>query len=89
MQPHTEPAGLLRQNAERGATIIAIGPVTNLMGAVTAATASSAATTASRLVASTRGAPVGWHLARSVEERGEDGVDLAGGQQGGAVAKAG
>ena len=28
-------------------------------------------------------------LARSVEERGEDGVDLVGGQQGGAVAQAG
>jgi hypothetical protein len=31
----------------------------------------------------------GRHLACSVEERGEDGVDLVGGQQGGTVAKAG
>jgi hypothetical protein len=35
------------------------------------------------------GLPVGRHLACSVKERGEDGVDLAGGQQGGTVAKAG
>jgi hypothetical protein len=35
------------------------------------------------------GLPVGRHLARSVKERGEDGVDLVGGQQGGTVAEAG
>ena len=33
--------------------------------------------------------PAGRHLACSVKERGEDGVDLVSGQQGGAVAKAG
>ena len=31
----------------------------------------------------------GRHLACSVKERGEDGIDLVGGQQGGAVAQAG
>jgi hypothetical protein len=35
------------------------------------------------------GLPVGRHLASSVKERDEDGVDLVGGQQGGTVAKAG
>jgi hypothetical protein len=36
-----------------------------------------------------RGVAGGWHLACSVEERGKDGVDLVGGQQGSSVAKAG
>ena len=35
------------------------------------------------------GLPMVRHLARSVKERGDDGVDLVRGQQGGAVAKTG
>ena len=44
---------------------------------------------ASRRPAENSSCLASWHLARSVKERGEDGVDLVGGQQGGTVAQAG